>query len=246
MKKFLAATAIVAMTFSITTPAWADDEDENYDDVVLSPVTLEGDYTPQQICDEALKPNPHSGFTTEPLVSTDTGWLNDGSPVRDENVGNAIPTGTPTSSFLILDGGYFRNGGSPNVWGHGTATLNYPNSTQEYTTVQNLVRTQTVSCHVYKWVGQNSPKGPHMVEPAGLQTTGNVAVDHDQTAGPNGFDYNAGPVTITGQEVYALICISPGKKGGSWTGKNGFAANKCQAASTAAGGYIPSGNVPQI
>jgi len=124
MKKFLAATAIVAMTFSITTPAWADDEDENYDDVVLSPVTLEGDYTPQQICDEALKPNPHSGFTTEPLVSTDTGWLNDGSPVRDENVGNAIPTGTPTSSFLILDGGYFRNGGSPNVWGHGTATLN--------------------------------------------------------------------------------------------------------------------------
>jgi hypothetical protein len=46
--------------------------------------------------------------------------------------------------------------------------------------------------------------------------------------------------------VYALICISPGKKGGVWTGKNGFNAALCPSANTAAGGTIPSGNIPQI
>jgi hypothetical protein len=101
----------------------------------------------------------------------------------------------------------------------------------------------TADCHVWKVV----PGNDNIIEPPGLQTTGNTAVDHDQTAGQNGFDTNAGPVTQTGQTVDALICISPGKKGGVWTGKNGFPASSCAGASQTAGEeFMPSGNIPQI
>ena len=243
--KMLAAASLLSTSFLMpTAPAFADDGDDN---TILTPVNLEGDYDAQAICEEALRPAAASGYQTEPTDVQDTGWVDDGAPVRDENVGDAIPTGTPTASFVIIEGGYHRHGGSPNVWGQGQATLTYPNSTQEYTTVQNLIRTVTVSCHVWKYVGENSPNGPHLVEPPGLQTTGNTAVDHDQTAGPNGFDTNNGPITQTGQTVDALICISPGKKGGSWTGKNGFPSSSCAGASSTAGEeFLPSGNIPQI
>jgi hypothetical protein len=247
-RALLAATAIVftSLSSTIATPAFADDGD----DIILNPVTLDNPdgppLTAQEVCDEALRPAAASGFQTEPTSSTDSGWVNDGLPIRGDNVGAAVPTGTPSSSFVILTGGYFRNGGSPNVWGHGVATLTYPNSTQEYEQSQNQVDTVTVSCRVWKYVGENSPNGPHLVQPPGLQTTNNVSVGHQNIELPNGFDYNAGPVTLTGQEVYALICISPGKKGGVWTGKNGFNAALCPSANTAAGGTIPSGNIPQI
>jgi hypothetical protein len=240
-RALLAATALISTSFSsiIASPAWADDGD----DIILTPVNLDGDYDAQAICDEALRPNANSDFMTEPTDVQDSGWVNDGDPVRDQNVGTAVPTGTPTASFVIIEGGYHRHGGSPNVWGEGNATLTYPNSTQEYTTIQNLKRTLTVSCHVWKVV----PGNGNIIEPPGLQTTGNTATDHDQTAGPNGFDYNAGPVTLTGQTVDALICISPGKKGGSWTGKNGFPSSSCASASSTAGEeFMPSGNIPSI
>jgi hypothetical protein len=237
-----AALISTSLTPILTTPAFADDGDG----ITLSPVNVQ-EMTPQEVCDEALRPAAASGFLTEPTVTGDTGFVNDGAPVRGDNVGDAVPTGTPTSSFLILDGGFFRNGGSPNVWGHGHATLTYPNSTQEFTTTQHQIDTTTVSCRVYKFVGENSPNGPILVQPPGLQTTGNTSVSSQDIPGPNGFDTNNGPITINGQEVFALICISPGTKGGKWTGKNGFNAANCTAASIAAGqSFIPSGNIPQI
>jgi len=247
-RAMLAATAMVftSLTSTVATPAFADDGD----DIILSPVNLDNPdgppLSPQEVCDEALRPAAASGFQTEPTSSTDGGWANDGAPIRGDNVGNPVPTGTPTASFVILTGGYFRNGGSPNVWGHGTATLNYPNSTQEYEQFQNQTETVTVSCRVWKYVGENSPNGPQLVQPPGLQTTNNISVGHQQVQIENGFDTNNGPIQVTGQEVYALICISPGSKGGKWTGKNGFNAANCPAASAAAGGTIPSGNIPQI
>lgn len=245
-RALLAATALVctSVTSTISTPALADDGN----DIVLNPVNLDNPdgppLTPQEVCDEALRPAAASGFMTEPTASSDSDWVNDGAPVRGDNVGDPVPTGTPTSSFVILDGGYFRNGGSPNVWGHGVATLTYPNSTQEFEQFQNQKETVTVSCRVWKYVGRD---GNILVQPPGLQTTGNVSVGHQQVQIEDGFDYNNGPITLQGQEVYALICISPGKKGGTWTGKNGFNAANCPAASIAAGqNFIPSGNIPQI
>ncbi|HET8534645.1 MAG TPA: hypothetical protein VFL74_03760, partial [Sphingomicrobium sp.] len=86
-------------------PAYADDGD----DIVLTPVTLDGDYDAQAICDEALRPAAASGFQTEPTDVQDSGWVNDGAPIRDQNVGDSVATGTPTGSFFIADGSYFRN-----------------------------------------------------------------------------------------------------------------------------------------
>jgi hypothetical protein len=47
-----------------------------------------------------------------------------------------------------------------------------------------------------------------------------------------------------------LICISPNNvtksKPGTWTGKNGFNAANCPAASIVAGGTVPSDNAPDI
>jgi hypothetical protein len=239
MKRALwtATAATVLMSGVIATPALADVD-------TLDPVTLTGDYTPQEICDEALKPNENSGFQTEPLNVSDTDWVDDGDPVRDQNVGDPVPTGTPTAGPITFNGTYYRNGNSPNVWGGGNATLHYPNSTQEYTTIQHQTRTVTVDCHVWKYVGANDT----LVEPPGLQTTGNTATDERDIDGPNGFDTNAGPIDVLGETVVTLICISPNNstksKPGTWTAKHGFTGS-CTNASTAAGGLpIPSGNAP--
>jgi hypothetical protein len=232
-RAILAATAMLVTSFQpvVITPAFAD--------VVVDP---------QQFCEDQLKPNdPNSEFQTDPVDVVAGDWTDDGAPVRDEDVGDPVPTGTPVASSVIVDGSYFRNGGSPNVWAMAHATLTYPNSTQEYTTLQHQTLTTTFGCHVWKYVG---PDDHNLVEPPGLQTTGNSVTDERDIAGPNGFDTNAGPITIYDQLVHALICISPNNvtkgKPGTWTGKNGFLAANCPAASIAAGGTVPSDNAPNI
>ena len=148
---------------------------------------------------------------------------------------------------MIVSGSYFRNGGSPNGWAQAQATLTYPNSTQEYTTLQHQTQTTTFGCRVWKYVGSGDD---NLVQPPGLQSTGNSTIAEQDVAGPNGFDTNAGPIVIYDETVNALICISPNNvskgKPGTWTGKNGFPAAGCPAASTAAGGTVPSGNAPNI
>jgi len=242
-RALLAATAILftSVNPAFITPAFADQ--------TLTPVQLEGDYDAQEICEEALKPAEESGFLTEALNIDDSDWVDDGAPVRDENVGAAVPTGTPTAEGITFNGTYYRNGSSPNVWGGGSATLHYPNSTQEYTTLQHQTRTLTVDCHVWKYAGNpDTPAGLILVEPPGLQTTGNTATDEQTVAGTNGFDTNAGPVDVYGETVVTLICISPNNatktKPGTWTAKHGFTGS-CTTASTLAGSLpVPSGNAP--
>lgn len=247
-RALLAATALVSMSFTAVTPALADDGD----DITLTPLQLTNDdgpaLTPQELCEEVMRPAAPSGFQTEPVASSDSGWVDDGGPVKDEKVGDPVGTGNYTSSLLVLDSGFYRNGGSPNVWGHGHATLNYLTSTQEYTAHQHQIQTVTVSCRVWKY---NGPNHDHLVQPFGLQTTGSTSTGNQDVPADNIFDTNNGPISVPGQEVYALICISPGKKGGVWTGKNGFNAGvngaACAAASVAAGqSFIPSGNIPVL
>ena len=235
MKKraFLAATAVLVTSFQpmIITPAMADAVDDA-----------------QKYCEDQLKPNdPNSEFQTEPVGLVEGDWTDVGAPVRDEDVGDPVPTGTPVASNVFLSDSYFRNGGSPNVWARAQATLTYPNSTQEYTTLQHQTLTTTFGCHVWKFVG---PDDHTLVEPPGLQTLGNVITDERDVPGPNGFDTNNGPITLYDQIVNALICISPNNvtkgKPGTWTGKNGFNAANCPTASATAGGTVPSGNAPNI
>lgn len=248
MKKLLAATALVAMTFSITTPAWAEDE-ENYDDVTLTPVTLDGEYTAQEICEEALKPNPHSGFQTEPTTIVDTGYVQ--NPPEDLGVSagaEILPVGLGTPGPITFNGKYYRNGGSPNVWGGGNATIVYNNGSKQLHDFQvTATRTQTVGCRVWKWTGNPAqPQSLHLHEPPGLQTSGNVATDTKVVDEYSDFVFDPTPYPVLGESVVTLICISPnttGKKPGSWVQKHGFTGS-CSAASAAAGGSIPSGNAP--
>lgn len=239
----LAVASVLLSTSFISGPAFAGLDD----DIPLPPINGELGDSPQDICDEQLKPNENSGFLTEPLNEVTGDWEDDGAPIRGDNVGDPVPTGTPVASNVILSNSYFRNGGSPNVWALAQATLTYPNSTQEYETTQHQLRTTSFDCHVWKYVGGDNQ---NLVEPPGLQSTGNTTVEERTIDGPNGFDTNNGPITLVGQTVHALICISPNNvtkgKPGTWTGKNGFLAANCPNASIEAGGTVPSGNAPDI
>jgi len=245
---YIAAVALLSSVFTPLSmaPAWADDVDH------LDSVNLDNPdgppLTPQEVCDEALKPAAASGFMTDPVNSSESGWVDDGPPTRGDNVGAPVPTGTPSAGPIVFNGTYYRNGQSPNVWGGGNATLHFPNSTQEYEQFQDQTNTTTTDCHVFKYAGNpNDPESQHLVEPPGLQTTGNTSVGHQTIQIENGFDTNAGPVDVPGQVVITLICISPNNatkgKPGTWTAKHGFTGS-CTAASAAAGGTIPSNNAP--
>lgn len=243
-RALLSAAAIVSISFApiATTAAWADDGDG----IILTPLT-ENDVTPQQVCDDVLRPAAQSGFQTEPVNVVDTGFVNTGAPYFDPDpetgpAGDPSGYGTPTASNVILSNSYFRNGGSPNVWALAQATLTYPQTQQMWNLLQDQTDTITFGCHVFKVV----PGNGNIISPPGLQTTGNQAISTRTISAGVGNKITNDPFVITGDTVVALICISPGSKGGKWTGKNGFDSSKCAAANTAAGGTIPSGNIPQI
>jgi hypothetical protein len=241
-RAILSAAALIGTSFTPISFASAALADENS---VVTPIQDTTGLTPQEVCDAVLRPADASGFYTYPANEVPGGWVNDGAPVRDQNVGDPVPTGTPTASNVFVSNSYFRNGGSPNVWALAQATLTYPNSTQEYTTIQHQIQTTTFDCVVTKVVGNGEN-----IYPPGLQSTGNSSIEEQDVPGPNGFDTNNGPITLYGQTVHALICISPNNvtksKPGTWTGKNGFNAANCPAASIAAGGTVPSDNAPDI
>jgi len=237
-----AAMISISLTPIATTAAWADDGD----DIILTPLT-ENDLTPQEVCDDVLRPAAASGFQTEPVNVVDTGFVNSGAPYFDPDpetgpAGDPSGFGTPTASNVILSSSYFRNGGSPNVWALAQATLTYPQTQQPWNLLQDQTDTITFGCHVFKVV----PGNGNIISPPGLQTTGDQAIGHRTISAGVGNKITNDPFVITGDTVVALICISPGTKGGKWTGKNGFPSSQCAAASAAAGGTIPSGNIPQI
>lgn len=243
-RALLGAAAIISTSFApiATTAAWADDGDG----IILTPLT-ENDVTPQQVCEDVLRPAAQSGFQTEAVNISDGGTVNVGSPYFDPSsdtgpAGDASGYGTAVASNVILSNSYFRNGGSPNVWAMAQATLTYPQTQQPWNLLQDTNHTITFGCHVWKVV----PGNGNIIEPNGLQTTGNKSVTLATIPAGVGNKITDDDFIISGTPVVALICISPGTKGGKWTGKNGFNANNCAAASNAAGGTIPSGNIPHI
>jgi hypothetical protein len=199
--------------------------------------------TPQEVCDVQLNPNVNSGFTTFPENVSEGDWATVSTDIGDP-VGLPYGVGTPTYSNIFLTSGFFRNGGSPNVWGGATATETYPQTGQLHETTLNQERTITFDCVVQK----TNPA--QTIEPAGLQSVGNTAVEEQQIPGDNQEQISETDFVTEGETVYALICISPNNstkgKPGTWTGKNGFAAAGCPAASAAAGGTIPSSNAPVL
>jgi len=233
-RNFLAATAIAATCISpiLTTPAMAS-----------PPIQDTSGLSPQEVCELVLRPNdPNSQFITFPENEVTGDWVTVGTELGDA-VGDPYGVGTPTYSNVFLDGSYFRNGGSPNVWGGATATITYPQTGQLFETLLNQERTTTFDCVVQK----SNPAGT--IEPEGLQSVGNSSLETQQVPGDNQEVITNVPFIVEGETVYVLICISPNNstkgKPGTWTGKNGFNAANCPAASTAAGtSFIPSGNAP--
>lgn len=235
-RSILLATAIIVTSFNpvLIGPALAN-----------PPIIDTTGMTPQQVCDAQLKPDERSDFTTYPTVTGSTDWVNDGAAYADQAIGDPEGYGTPVPSNVYLTSGFYRNGGSPNVWGGATATLTYPQTRQLYSFLQDQTRTTTFDCVVNKVVGSGST-----IEPAGLQSTGNTTVESQTIAAPNDYVITDDDFVVYGQTVYALICISPNNvtkgKPGTWTQKNGFTGS-CTDASTAAGtDFIPSGNAPIV
>lgn len=232
-RALLAATAIITSSFSplMTTPAFAN-----------PPINDTTGLTPQQVCDDQLKPDYNSDFQTMPINVVYGDWTNIGDPVPTTPDGDPSGYGTPTASGITYNGTYYRNGGSPNVWGGGSATLTYPQTQQMYNSTQDQTRTDTFDCYVWKIVGHDT-----LVDPAGLQSTGNTTVETQTVPGPDVNVITNVPFVVYGETVISLICISPNSgtksKPGTWDAMHGFTGS-CTTASTLAGGTIPSGNAP--
>jgi hypothetical protein len=230
-RAILAATAILVSSFNpvLVTPAFA----------VASPIT-----DPQEFCEDQLKPNdPNSEFQTESVDVVEGDWVTVNTELGDP-IGDPYGVGTPTATGIQYNGTYIRHGGSPNVWGEGSANLVYPQTGQMYETLLDQERSVTFGCHVWKYVGNENDI---LVEPPGLQTTGNTVTQEQQIPGDPQEVVTDDDFIVYGETVVALICISPNNttksKPGTWTAKHGFTGS-CTEASTLAGGDIPSNNAP--
>lgn len=233
--RILKTTAIAVLLAStlITTPALAN-----------PPINDTSGLSPQQVCDLQLQPNNSADFQTVPQNVSVGGWVTVSTDIGDA-IGDAYGVGTPTFSDVFLSDSYFRNGGSPNVWALATATETYPQTGQLYETTLHQEQTTTFDCYVWKIVGHDT-----IVDPAGLQSTLNTTVEKQDLPGDPQEVITEDDFVIQGETVHALICISPNNvtkgKPGTWTGKNGFNAANCPAASISAGGTVPSDNAPNI
>jgi hypothetical protein len=236
MKKraLLAATAMLIASFNplLVTPALAN-----------PPIQDTTGLTPQEICDNQLKPDYNSDFQTEPQNVSVGDWVTVGDPVLGDPIGDPYGVGTPTPSDNVFDGTYIRHGGSPNVWGGASSTLTYPQTGQLYETTLNQERTTTFDCFVWKIVGHDT-----LVDPAGLQSTGNTSVEEQAIAGPNQEVITDDDFIVYGEATDVLICISPNNvtkgKPGTWTRMHGFTGSCTDASNIAGTTFIPSHNNP--
>lgn len=241
--KTLKNTAIAALLscslLTPVTPAMA---------VEQVPPTLNSPLTPQEVCDAQLRPDLRSEFRTQPIEISNTGWVNVGGPRLGDAAGDKSGFGTPVASNVFLTSGFFRNGGSPNVWGGATATLTYPQTQQLFNLLQDQSMTTTYDCHVHKDVGGGQNGDANHIEPPGLQSSGNTTVQLQTISAGTRNEITEDDFVVAGQTITTLICISPNNmtkgKPGTWTAKHGFPVSQCDAASLAAQDWVPSANAP--
>lgn len=239
IRGILAATAVSITSFApvMVTPALA------------VPIVDTTGMDPQEACEAYLRPNdPNSEFQTAPTDVVPGTPVNVGDPTPVAPLGPEEGYGTPVYSNVFLTSGYYRNGGSPNVWGGATARATYPQTRQLWSFEQDVETTTTFGCAVWKTVGNGED-----IYPPGLQLTGLSVVDEDTIPAPDDYIISEDDFIVDDVPVNMLICISPNNvtkgKPGTWTGKNGFPAANCPAASLAAippSGAIPSLNAPDM
>jgi hypothetical protein len=250
-----AAIAALLSCSLLTTPAIAG---------TASPIQdTNGTYADAQaLCEAVLKPAAPSGFLTEPVgLNLNTPWENDGAAYPTTSAGPKSGYGTPVPSNIFLTSGFFRNGGSPNIWGGATSRLTYPQTQQLFNMEQKQKRTLVFGCKVYKNPadGPNDPNpddeyGPDEIMPPGLQTTGNSIVQTQTVPAvpPTQIIISEDDFIVDSASGYALACISPNNttkaKPGTWVGKHGMTDAMCnQAQANGAFAnlpYVPSSNSP--
>ena len=105
-RALLAATAILSSSF-MSVPAYAGPND----DIPLPSVQDTSGLTPDQVCQEILRPNdPNSQFQTDAINETDNVVLSS-TLVTDTTWWQQVPTGTPTySNYGNFDATYHHNG----------------------------------------------------------------------------------------------------------------------------------------
>jgi hypothetical protein len=242
MKKrvLMAATAALLANSILTMPALA----------AIPPMLDVTDMSPQEVCDEQLRPNnPNSKFLTAPENVVVGAWVNDGAAYPDltNPVGDPEGYGTPTHSNVVLTNGFYRNGGSPNIWGGATATATYPQTRQQYEFEQDQTRTTSFDCKVWKNPG-GPAHGPDEITPDGLQSSGNTIVESRTISAGVQWVITEDDFIVEGETVYALACISPNNttkgKPGSWVGKHGMTAAQCAAIDFTKLNNVPSNNSP--
>jgi hypothetical protein len=241
--KFMRTAAIAALlSCSLMTPASA---------LPVSSPSIEdaSGMTPDQICQSQLKPDERSGFTSKAKVTGTSS--SDGVPYKGSEAGPKSGYGTVTLSNVFLTSGFWRNGGSPNVWGGATARKTWDQTQQLFNMLKDVTTTVTYDCYVSKNPGGDN--GPDEIAPPGLQSTGNtsITVDKGVAAGQQNI-ITEDDFIIDNASGYALACISPNNvtkaKPGEWVGKNGMTGADCHAAQLAGAfanlNSVPSNNAP--
>lgn len=254
MKKTILSISAAALAFTsvVSAPAFAEAGDEYGTNPLPSVIGDEGQ-TPQDVCDARL-PNDNSGFTATPLNESVV-WVSQTGPTRTSSTPFQItPVGDPSYSAFGNFRALHTNGKSPNIFAQADAgvTTYLGGSDRWYHT--QVVDHYAVSfdCKVSKVVGPpNDPTKQHEVVPPGLQSTGNrTAIDpslDEISAGPDEYDHDSTPyvTNVTTPNVEAVVCISPGSKGGTWKRQNGY-GGECSTAlyNSLNPGGTPSASLP--
>lgn len=241
MKRLFTCAAIVAVLASSTSAFAAVD-------------TIYGtDPELDQACDDLLNPSDKSGYTTFAIDISNT---SDSTVTEDIGGPTYAGIGTPTTSWVFINGSAHVNGQSVNIFANGNSTVTYPlGATATYQTKTTHTITRSGTCHVHKPTEGNDNDGLHpgyTTAPPGLQPTDPVtATEETVTYGTRTVNI-PGPwvdpnASVTGGQV--VICISPGKVPGTWRGQNGYTNQLGRTCSTTwynELGSTPSVSVPAV
>ena len=227
---YLASTALVFTSLAVATPATAQA-------VVVSPQN--------RMAAQCLTTKPNDTNNNRYTVAvtggipTSTGII-ELSRVTDATrtvAGGVLLSQTP---FVFRAGSEGRNGGSPNIHGIFVSIGTYSGGTLTQIVTEGKIDTYNYGCAVTR-----TNRNGAVDQPPGLQTSG---LSFTVTTVTNTYDdVVSAPNTTAEIEQERVVCNSPGRKGGVWTGQNGHTNAQCVTlASTTNFINVRSNSVPSL
>jgi hypothetical protein len=141
------------------------------------------------------------------------------------NIMNAVYHAAVDHAAVPPDGYYTNNGTNPSGQ-EGSCQGLSPANPHWGTDLGNCIWTQTAP-------GQDAYTDPAYNDDAVFVVNeAGVAVNQDQNDTLDATEDHGGPVNVTGEYHVgqAVVCISPGKKGGAWRTQNNYTGDKCTTA----------------